>query len=68
MGFIIAVLVALLVVPLLFILLGRRSAGRGGITTRSRGMTVSEPSSDQPTPGAGGNRVTQGAERRIPPG
>ena len=68
MGYLIALLAVVLVVPLLFMLLGRRTSGPGGISQRSRGMTISEPSSDQPTPGAGTNRNAPGTERRIPPG
>jgi hypothetical protein len=68
MGYIIAVVIVLLLLPLLFVILGRRSTGRGGITTRGRGLTMSEPSADQPTPGRGGNESAPGTERRIPPG
>lgn len=67
MGYIIA-LVIIVVVPVLFLLLSRRTAGRGGISQPGRGMTVSAPSSDQPTPGAGTNPSKPGAERRVPPG
>ena len=70
MGYIIGLVIFLVAVPLLFILLTRRSAGVGGLRSRDRGVTVSQPSSDQPTPGA--SRATdqpaEGMEKRIPPG
>ena len=67
MGYLIALGIIVLV-PVLFLLLSRRTAGRGGITQPSRGMTVSQPSSDQPTPGRGSNPSAPGTERRVPPG
>lgn len=69
MGYIIALVVLVLVVPLVFMLLTRRSAGAGR-PPADRGMTVEQPSSDEPTPGAPGatNQPAPGAERRIPPG
>lgn len=70
MGYIIALVILLVVVPLLFVLLSRRSAARGGIRAGDRGVTHEEPSSDQPTPGAAGavNQPRPGTEGRIPPG
>lgn len=71
MGYIIALVVLFLVVPLIFLMLSRRTpAGGGGLRQRDRGVTVAEPSSDQPTPGAAGsiNQPGAGTERRIPPG
>jgi hypothetical protein len=68
MGYIITFLVVLVLLPLLFVVLSRRSTGRGGITTRGHGLTVAEPSADQPTPGKGTNESAPGTERRIPPG
>ena len=70
MGYIIALVAFLVVVPLLFVLLTRKSAGVGGIDSRKRGITVSEPSSDQPSPGAADARgaSSRETERRIPPG
>ena len=71
MGYIIGLLLLIVVVPLLFMLLSRRTAGSGGMggKGRSRGVTVSEPSSDQPTPRANEtNRAGPEVERRLPPG
>lgn len=71
MGYIIAIVVLLIVVPLLFLLLSRRTAaGGGGVRSRDRGLTVEQPSSDQPTPGAPGaiNQPKAGTEGRLPPG
>ena len=72
MGYIIALAILIFVVPLLFIMLSRRTTARGGIAHRpdERGVTVSGPSSDQPTPRGDEtvNQVTPGAERRLPPG
>ncbi|MGH7946701.1 MAG: hypothetical protein ACREF9_17090 [Opitutaceae bacterium] len=72
MGYIIAFALLFFVVPLLFIVLSRRTKAPGGIAHKpdERGVTVSEPSSDQPTP-RGDETVNQpapGAERRLPPG
>lgn len=70
MGYIIALVVFVVLVPLVFLMLTRRSAGSGRIGSRDHGMTVEEPSSDQPSPGAEGslNQPRPGAEKRIPPG
>lgn len=72
MGYIIAVVVLLIVVPLLFIALSRRTptSGRIGQEPRGRGVTFSEPASDQPTPGdeRSVNQPKPGTERRLPPG
>ena len=71
MGYIIALIVLFIVVPLVFLMLSRRTpAGGGGIRHRDRGVTVEEPSSDQPTPGAAGatNQPRAGSERGIPAG
>jgi hypothetical protein len=71
MGYIIAIVILLIVVPLLFIMLSRRTAtGGAGIRSRDRGVTVEQPSSDQPTPGAAGsvNQPAPGTEGRLPPG
>jgi hypothetical protein len=70
MGYGIAIIV-LLVVPLLFILLTRRTSSPGGVAAkqRGRGVTFSEPSSDQPTPLANAtNQAAPGADRKLPPG
>jgi hypothetical protein len=71
MGYIFA-LVLLFLVPPLFIVLSRRTTRAGGIVhdPDERGVTVSGPRSDQPTP-RGDNTVNQtapGAKKRLPPG
>ena len=69
MGYVLVIVVAVLVVPLLFMMLSRRSTSGGGVDSRARGMTVSKPSSDQPTPRADGtNQPAPGADRKLPPG
>jgi hypothetical protein len=70
MGYIFALLLLLLVVPLVFMLLTRRTTSGGGIDSRNHGMTVSKPSSDQPTPPAGPrtDRPHTGSDRGVPPG
>jgi hypothetical protein len=71
MGYIVALVLLLVIVPLLFVLLSRRSSSAGGMADRhrSRGVTFSQPSADQPTPGADAtNQTTPGAEKRLPPG
>jgi hypothetical protein len=67
MGYIAVIVVALIVVPLLFFLMGGRSAKAGG--QRDHGVTPSEPAADAPTPRADAvNQVAPGKERRLPPG
>lgn len=72
MGYIIALVVLLIVVPLLFILFSRRTGAAGGTAVKwrgDRGVTVEQPSSDQPTPRADTvNRASPEAERKLPPG
>lgn len=73
MGYILVIVALVVVVPLLALLLGRKtSAGGGGVRHVSRGMTVDEPSSDQPAPGAPGsiNQPRDGREagKKLPPG
>ena len=69
MGYILALVLLFVVVPLLFMLLSRRTA-RGGMRSRDHGMTVEQPSAEEATPGAAGsiNQPAPGAERRLPPG
>lgn len=69
MGYIIALVFLVVLVPIIFMALSRRSTGGGGIESRSRGVTMEEPSSDQPTPGASTvNRpAARQADRRTPP-
>jgi hypothetical protein len=72
MGYLIAFVLLLIAVPLIMMLMSRRTTGAGGIAAKSRdrGVTVSKPSSDQPTPrgDATVNEPAPGAERRLPPG
>jgi hypothetical protein len=70
MGYIIALVLLAIVVPLLFLLLSRRTTSAGGLDAKhDRGVTVSGPSSDQPTPRSNAvNQASPGAERRLPPG
>jgi hypothetical protein len=71
MGYIIAIILLIIVVPLIFMMLSRRTSGAGGVTEGqgNRGITVSQPSSDEPTPQAGSiNQPKPETERRIPPG
>lgn len=71
MGYIVALVLLVAIVPLLFVLLSRRTSGAGTATAKrgGRGITVEQPSSDQATPGADTlNQPSPGAERRIPPG
>lgn len=68
MGYIFALVLLVIVVPLVFLLLTRRPAGGGRAGRADRGYTVEEPSSDQPSPGGTVNQPTPEAERRLPPG
>ena len=70
MGYIIALVVLAIIVPLLFVLLGRRSSASGMLDAKpkSGGVTPSRPSSDQPTPGAGSVNQAIGTGREVPPG
>ncbi|HUR57281.1 MAG TPA: hypothetical protein VM029_06205 [Opitutaceae bacterium] len=70
MGYIVAIVVIVLVVPVLVLMLSRPKTGAGRPASRNRGVTVSAPSSDQPTPPAGPrtDRPSSGADRGVPPG
>lgn len=71
MGYIVALVLIVVVVPLLFVLLSRRATGAGGLGEggRDRGVTVSKPSADVPTARADAiNQPAPGAEKRLPPG
>ena len=70
MGYIIALVLLVVIVPLLFVLLSRRPSGAGTDgSPKAGGVSPSGPSSDAPTPGAATvNHGTAEAERRIPPG
>jgi hypothetical protein len=63
MGYIFALVLLLIAVPLIFIMASRRTTSAGGMAAkpRDRGVTVSKPSSDQP-------KATPATERRLPPG
>ena len=63
MGYIIGIVIVLQLVPLLFMLLTRRTTGRGGLDNANHGVSPDRPSSDQPTP-----RPGPGVDPRIPPG
>ena len=70
MGYLIAIALLVIVVPILFLAASRRPRG-GTLDNRksSGGVTPAEPSSDQPTPEAKNvNQMAAGAERRLPPG
>jgi hypothetical protein len=62
MGYIIALIILLLVVPLVLTMLTRRTTGRGGIDSADHGFTPDRPSADEPTPRAG-----PGVDPQIPP-
>jgi hypothetical protein len=66
MGYIITIVVLVLVVPLLFMMLTRRSRSGGGIDSSDHGVTVLQPSSDQPTPPA--DRTSNSPQNKMPPG
>jgi hypothetical protein len=71
MGYIIAIVLLIVIVPLLFMLLSRRTSSPGGVAEghRSRGVTTAEPAAEQITPRADStNRATPEAERKLPPG
>jgi hypothetical protein len=63
--------VVIVVLPLIVLLASRRGSNAGEKRPqRDHGVTVAEPSSDQPTPGAPNsiNQPGPGAERQLPPG
>ena len=62
MGYLTALVLVVLVIPLLFVILSRRSTGAGGIDSTNRGLTPNQPAADEPTPRAG-----PGVDRHIPP-
>jgi hypothetical protein len=68
MGYIIGLVILAVVVPLLFLLLSRRTTGAGGAGEKphDRGMTVSRPAAEEPTPRADGlNQPAPGKEQRL---
>jgi hypothetical protein len=71
MDYIIALIVLVIVVPLIFLFMGRASRGAGGMARKphSGGVTPSKPSSDEPSAGGGAiNQPPTGQGDRIPPG
>lgn len=62
MGYIVGLIIILLIVPLLFMLLTRRTKGTGGIDSSNHGVTHEQPSAEEPTP-----RPGPGVDPRIPP-
>jgi hypothetical protein len=71
MDYLLAILALVILVPLIFIFLGRRARGGDKIQAqRDHGVTFAEPSSDQPSGGADAtvNPSTPEVERRLPPG
>jgi len=66
MGYIIAIVVLLILVPVIFLLLSRRTVRGGGISSNEHGVTRLEPSAeDTPTPGPAAS--SQPTERKSPP-
>ena len=70
MGYVFVIALVVIVVPLLFLMLSRRTRGAGTLTGRrlSGGVTPREPSSDQPTPQADSVNRAEGVEPKLPPG
>jgi hypothetical protein len=68
MGYIIALVLIAIVVPLIFILLSRRTSGGSGIESANHGVTTSEPSAEDITPRAGPVvNPSPPSERKLPP-
>ena len=68
MGYIIGLVILAIVVPLVFMVLSRRTTSAGGLSDkqRSRGMTVSRPAAEEPTPRADGlNQTAPGKDERL---
>jgi hypothetical protein len=62
MGYILGLVVVLILIPLLFMMLSRRTRVSGGIDSADHGVTPDRPAADEPTPRAGPN-----VDRKIPP-
>ena len=62
MGYIIGLVFLLLLVPLIFMMLTRRTTGPGGIEGADHGISPNKPAADEPTPRAG-----PGVDPHIPP-
>jgi hypothetical protein len=69
MGYIIAIIAILIVIPLLM-MLTRRPSSSGLQSRATRDTARSEPASDQPTPPAGPqtDQPHRGSDRGVPPG
>jgi hypothetical protein len=69
MSYIVVLVFILIVTPLLVILLSRKThRGPRDLGKSERGVTLSEPSSDQPSAAGGAvNKLPSGAEGRLPP-
>jgi hypothetical protein len=69
MGYIIAIVLILVAVPLLLLVLSRRPSGAGTLDPRRRsgGFTPTHPSADAPTPQPDSINQRPEAERRLPP-
>lgn len=68
MGYIIGIVILVIAVPLLFLMLSRRTSSAGGLAEkqRGRGVTVSRPAAEEPTPRADGlNQPAPGKEQRL---
>lgn len=53
MGYIIGLVIVLLLVPLVVMLLTRRTTGHGGIDAANHGVSPDRPAADEPTPRPG---------------
>jgi hypothetical protein len=68
-GYILVIVAAVVLVPVLFALFGRRPAGGRRPAQLDHGVTPAQPSSDQPTPRSGRvNEIAPDVTKRIPPG
>jgi hypothetical protein len=69
-GYIIVIIVAIVLVPLLYVLMARRPGRSSSEGQRPIGkpVMVEEPASDEPTPAASSmKRDTTAAQKRTPP-
>jgi hypothetical protein len=70
MGYIIALILILIIVPLLVKTVGKRAGGAGLDQKREENQTIrSEPAADEPSPSGASavNQATPSGERRLPP-
>jgi hypothetical protein len=69
MGYIVVIVVALLIIPILFAFFSKRPASGRELSRSDHGLGPSKPAADQPTPRAGAvNQIEPEASKRIPPG